>query len=783
MQSGPGHCIGAWQQVTSTVRDEKGNLFKGYSYKNYEKRILSAVLTVLMTCTMFTVFGTGAAAAGGLPLSITEPLPEGDLFQNGEFDKASVLRANWAANGQTINQIKDANGTYLEMTDIRFPDTGFDYWPSYFVYAGTYKFTGYFRTANPGEIALLQTQFWYNDGTMANHYTQIYIDNNWLKVEIYIKLEKELTYIKFRGGAFNECIQSFCVDNFSMVPIAEEDYPAAPATVFGDNLGLSRQEYSELSFTKMEIYDDFKKYDPEYEKQFEVNGIILNHDCTNFLKWVGQYDMDAKDIIAYAKQFEGTHITDYMINVSEQGTTVYPSSVFEDYSERYLTTEIAGVPTDFTNDSYMKAAYDLLVNKGTDYVGLLCETFPTIGINPWLSFRMNDIHDQKVSLEANKPNALIAEFYYTRPDLYRVKHRTRSYTDMGLNFEYEEVREMMLAHINDALNSYDVYGIELDYQREIRLFSIGGEYNGLDILNEFMREVDALVAVYEEKYGHEIKTGVRVASDIQTNYDFGLDVITWAHEGLVDLVIPTGRFESLDFDTPTRTWSALLKPLGIELAPCHEQQLKTAEKGATYQTYNFTSRTGFAANAFSQGADKIALFNYFLAPNALTAESEKWTYNSDLFSILSGRGAWNYLTTVGSYDKLMTVDRRCFPGYQDTAAEWNGHHSQLPLEVKENTFTQIRIPVGDIPEGAKVTFKISYNSKMLPEVLPTVYVNSELCTYIGTEKCRDVFTTDTLLCYEVPVSAHDDTYVTAEIFCKDYGFTAEHAEVYIKVAD
>ncbi len=749
-----------------------------------KKRILSVILTVLTVCQLFAAFGTATTAADDgwtPPLSIAEPLPEGDLFQNGKFDKASVLRANWTANGQTINQIKDANGTYLEMTDIVHCATGFDYWPSYFVYAGTYKFEGYFRTAKQGEIALLQTQFFYTDGTMANHYTQIYLNNDWLKIEMYIKLEKELSYIKFRGGAFTECIQSFCVDNFAMVPVAEEDFPAVPTTVFGDNLGLDRRGFAELSFTKMHIFKNFREYDPEYEKQFEVNGIILNHDNSNFLKWVNQYDMTAKDIIAYAKQFEGTHITDYMINVNSEGVTVYPSNVFEDYAERYTVTEIAGVPVDFKNDFIISAAYDLLYNKGTDYVGLFCETFPTIGINPWLSFRMNDIHDQKTSLAANQPNSAIAEFYYTRPDLYRVQHREKSYTDMGLNYELEEVREIMLQHINDALGTYDPYGIELDYQREIRLFSIGGEYKGLDILNEFMRDVDDLVAVYEEKYGHEIKTAVRVAPDIQTNYDFGLDVITWAHEGLIDLVIPTGRFESGEHDTPVRTWSSLLSPLGIELAPCIEQQKKNHRNGPTYSTYNFTSRTGFAANAFSQGADKIALYNYFLAPEALTSD-EKWSYNSDIFSVLSGRGAWNLLTTIGSYDKLMTVDRRCFAGYNDTVASWNEHHSQLPLTVPANTYTAIRIPVGDIPEGAKVTFKISYDSKTLPDIMPTVYANSKLCEYVGTETCRDVFTSDILLCYEIPVEAHDGTYVLAEIFCKDYGFTAEHAEVFIKTS-
>ncbi len=42
------------------------------------------------------------------------------------------------------------------------------------------------------------------------------------------------------------------------------------------------------------------------------------------------------------------------------------------------------------------------------------------------------------------------------------------------------------------------------------------EYDGVEIMNEFMREIDALVHKYEGKYGHKIKMAVRVAADIQT---------------------------------------------------------------------------------------------------------------------------------------------------------------------------------------------------------------------------------------------------------------------------
>ncbi len=748
-----------------------------------KKRFLSAVLGALMACQLFAAFGTGASASGEWtpPLSIKEELPEGDLFKNGDFEKASVLRANWTANGQFLEQIKDENGAYLEMSNISNNYSGFDYWPSYFIHAGTYKFTGYIRTANKGELGLYQMHMYTIDGEMVDFYCQIYASNEWTKFEFYVVLENDLQYIRIRGGSFEECIQNFCVDHFSFVQIDPAELPETVVNTAGDNLGLTPEGYAAASFKSMEAYKSFRPYDPEYEKQFEVGGIIINHDNSHFLSQIANAQMTDADIINYAKQFEGTHVTDYMINVFSEGMTVYPSNIFEDYSERYLAKEIGGVAVDFSDVGMFKAAYELNEVQGTDYVGLWCETFPEIGINPWLSFRMNDVHELLTSLNANQPSVLVAEFYYTRPDLFRVRHREMRYTDVGLDYGLEEVRKLMLEAINDALNCYDAYGIELDYQREIRLFGIGDEYKGLDILNQFMRDVNDIVAIYEEKYGHDIKVGVRVASDIQTNYDHGLDVITWAHEKLINLVIPTGHFESTDYDTPVRTWSSLLSPLGIELAPCIEQNLKNGPSGPTTMTTTLSMRAGFAANAFSQGADKIAMFNYFIGPNTLTADLEKVNFNSDFIG--GSRATWNLLTTIGSYDKLMTVNRRCFAGYNDTAPIWRDHYSQLPLEVKANTYTPIRIAVGDIPEGATVTFKISYNSKTLPEVLPTVYVNSALCKYIGDEPCKDVFTSNRLLCYEVPVSAYDGTYMLAEIFCKDYGFTAEHAEVFIKVSN
>ncbi|MBQ8248449.1 MAG: hypothetical protein IJY93_01010, partial [Clostridia bacterium] len=549
-----------------------------------KKRILSTLLTAVMAVQLFTAMGTATAAADSTwtpPLSIPrDELPEGDLIKNGHFTNSGVVR-NFTANGKIIEHKTDANGGYVEVSYINQVYDGVWFSPGSTLEAGTYKFTGYFRTAKQNEISMLQLMFYckqeiapgyYGDAYYNNYRPYVYIGNEWTKVECYVEIDGILDYIRFRGGPYNECIQDFCIDNISLVKVDEipEDFTAK----LGDNLGMTPDEYAKACLASMEDSWKYKPYDPEVESQYEVGGIIVNYDVTQYLATFGSNDYTEKDIINTALQYEGTQVTDIMMNVGSQGVVIYPSATLEDYAEKYDITEIDGEATNFQEVTHIKGAHEMYDVQGTDWVGLWTEYLPTIGINPWLSFRMNDYHDLTETIE-NGRNSLLARFYYDNPHLYRVKHHTTKHnSDYVLDYAYPETREMMLMMINDALNNYDCYGIELDYQREIQLFSIGGEYRGLDILNQFMRDVDDVVKVYEEKYGHDIKIGVRVASDIQTNYDFGLDVITWAAEDIVDLIIPTGRFASSVFDTPTRIWTSTMKPYDVEIAPCLEMNMR-----------------------------------------------------------------------------------------------------------------------------------------------------------------------------------------------------------------
>ena len=753
-----------------------------------KKKFISAILTLTLASQLFAGMLMGVSAeetttTSDVPLSLpADEIPEDDVLKWGNFDREKQSLGMFNKNKQSLYWFKDANGGYLQTDDIGEGHVGFDFEVDTIIDPGTYKFTGYFRCAEPEDITQIIVMFYYQDGTYytPSYYYRAYLNGDWLKVEYYVELAQELWSIKIRGGTRTEFIQPYCMDNFSLVPIPAEDFPADPPRNYGDDLGLTYAEYAEKAFIPYAIKYHVTPYDPVKEAEYEVGGIIVNHDSTNFYSYAFQNEYEVQDIIDFALQFEGTHVTDYMINVFGGGTVNYPSAVVQDRLDEYYRTEKWGQTVDFTKSNTEKGMPYINEQLGTDYIGLWHEAFRSIGINPWLSYRMNDVHDLTAAITGTgKPTSHMGDFYYNNPHMFRVKHHdTIGYMDCALDFAYEEVHDMLLAAINDGLNNYDTYGIELDYQREIYLFSIGGEYRGLDILNEFMRKVDDLVKIYEEKYGHEIKIGVRVAPDIQTNYDLGLDVITWAAEDIIDLVIPTGRYESLQYDTPTRLWVSAMKPFDVEVAPCIEEHIRSWSSD-TGSLHTFETMTGFAANAFSQGADKVAMYNYFRRGTSFP-ESEKYTTPVSLYDIHSDRGAWNMFTTIGSYEKLMGTDRRVIMTYTDVKPEWqNEWNAVLPTDIAAGDTKVFRLPVGDVTVDATVTFKMSctnISSLVTNDTLPTVYVNSKLCEFVGSQTDRSGITSYEMMCFEIPKEAHNDGYMVIEITA-DQGIWTDHMEI------
>ena len=697
-------------------------------------------------------------------VDVPSALPGGNILKNSDFDAPTALK-HWKAGTQKIEHISDGGNGYLSMSGIMVNFAGFTYTPDVTVAAGKYKFTGYFKTQ--GEGVLTHLRLFFTDKSGTNTFFNVYPKGDkWIKVESYVSLADALKEIKVCGGTNGAFVQPYLVDNFSLEAV--DSIPAGAAKSFGTPV---TPEEATASNTVTAV--EYKKYDAEAEN-FEVQGIIINQDETGFLK--SSVGKDRSDVVNFVKQFEGTHVTDYMISVNNT-TVAFPSETWTDYLDKYHQKTENGVSVDYSSDEKLKGAYHMFEELGVDYISVFAEEFPKIGINPWLSFRMNDVHDHGL-----ETSSILSDYYHGHPEIRRVQYDTR--TGGGFkyaqDYSYELVREHMLDLINEALDRYDVYGIELDYQRDIWLWRIGGEAEGIDILNAFMRDVKKLVATYEKKYGHDIKISVRVASDIETNFECGLDVVTWASEGIVDMVTPTGRYDTTDNDIPTAHWKSLLEPYGTVLAPGIDARVRNS---ATRKVSNNTLETmcGASANILSQGADKVYYFNYFRTFNSeQIEEDDRITTTDNTLPLSSAKGYFNMITTCGSLDKLMTVNRRIIPTYNDISPLWRNTNSQVPQSAMPGKAMNLHIPVGAIPDGAEVTLKFSISSDSAADEgkRPGVYVNSMPCTFEKAVYIAE-YTDNLVLCYKVPAAACTDGYLTAQIIpTKDY-LTIDHAEVYI----
>ena len=511
------------------------------------------------------------------------------------------------------------------------------------------------------------------------------------------------------------------------------------------------------------------------EKTTVNKGIIYNQDADSLVWHVGRMGctLTAEEMENYASQFKGSHMTDIMLCLNNTCST-FPSKTRTSLVDKYHQTVENGIEVDYKSVESIAGAHHIYEVLGIDHIEVEIRTFREIGINPWISFRMNDIHD--LHLEASP---ILPDFYHEHPEVRRTKYHP-SYmptnSERAMDYTHSLVREHMLAFINESLDRYDPYGIELDYTREITVFADGYEHEGLDIMTAFVRDVYSLCKKYEEKYGHEIKLAVRVAPGLEQNYNYGLNVMEWVQAGMIDLVTLSGRFESNDTDMPIRLWKTMLSPYNVELAAGIEMNLRPhwdhKVLGPTFDGF-----AACAASAYSQGADKIYFYNYFK-----TFQSEPLKIDTSMSGPANESAGMNTVySMLGDYDKTLTLDRSHIWSVNDRLPPWQSWRisgAQLPYTVE--TGRAFRITVGEIPDGAETELRIGFKDPdFVAENMPAVFVNTEECKFLGIidhGRCQigKVFN------YSVPQTAHRANIYVYVLTEKGKPVTVDYIEAHIK---
>jgi len=340
-----------------------------------------------------------------------------------------------------------------------------------------------------------------------------------------------------------------------------------------------------------------------------------------------------------------------------------------------------------------------------DYPARVIERCRRRGISPWISLRMNDVHEND-NLDHPFHAAL-----WRKSELFRQGHP--GYYARALDYAHPEVREHYRALISETLARYDIDGLELDFLREPYLFSKGKEQEGRSLLTHWLRCVRELVDAAAGRRGHVVGLGVRVPSCPDTALGLGLDAPLWAKEKLVDLVVVAPRWQSLEFDMPLKRWRELVGNrvtlaggLEVNYRPCLDlpPRLVTPEDA-----------TGAAVAVLSGGADVVYLFNYFQ----------------------HGHPQWpipeyqRMLKSFSSLDQLLQLPRRHAVTCRDVVVPGADYRAPLPASGTKLSFG---LPLGPTPPGgwrAEATIEVAArNADGAP---PTVSVNGVASELRGNE--------------------------------------------------
>lgn len=353
-----------------------------------------------------------------------------------------------------------------------------------------------------------------------------------------------------------------------------------------------------------------------------AHGIIaLNEDNSHYFCSRMSQDLDVEKVESWVDQYADTQVKMLIINPNCMRTS-YESGVWEPIWKGYDPDAeddqpfFAGIK-DYPEEikgfrKWVHTAWQLN-EAGIDLYAHWISRCRSKGISPWISMRMNDVH-----CVDNEQHPIHSTFWRENTHLRRVNHMFMGWIDRAFDYGRQEVREYHMKLIRELADRYDFDGLELDWMRFGWHFAPGNEEDGTSILNEFTADVRRLLDVEEKKRGHKINLSARVPSNPQTARALGMDAVSWARQGLIDMLIVTPFFNTIDTDMPIELWKQLLEGTGVTLAAgfeillCPYPGYSVQSKGSiiAQHTNSLETTRGAAASALDRGADCIYLFNY-----------------------------------------------------------------------------------------------------------------------------------------------------------------------------
>lgn len=444
--------------------------------------------------------------------------------------------------------------------------------------------------------------------------------------------------------------------------------------------------------------------------------IALNEDNSHyFFTRAGQH-LDAEAVESFVDQYTGTQVRQLMLCPNGMRAS-YASTVRDRIWDGYEPDAGDDQPFfDCVRDNpdsikflrgWVHTAWQLQAS-GIDVYERWISRCRKKAISPWISVRMNDVHDVD-----NERHLMHSRFWRENPQFRRIGYRFAQMEDRALDYSHKEVRDHYMSLIRELAERYDFDGLELDWMRFGYHFAPGTEQEGVNILNDFTSEVRALLNEWAARRGHEIKLSARVPSKPQNAVGLGMDAVKWAKRGLIDMLVVTPFWHSIDTDMPIELWKQLLEGTGVALAAGLEVLVRPYF-GYTPLNNSLETSRGAAISALHRGADCIYLFNYI-----------------DEYTGFSPQEHASLLRELGSIETLAGKPRRHVVTFADTWAVGEPRAFALPAVCSADGWAEFRVHIGPKPDAGDVKVVLGIESGSVDQQTITLIVNGKPVEYCG----------------------------------------------------
>ena len=337
-------------------------------------------------------------------------------------------------------------------------------------------------------------------------------------------------------------------------------------------------------------------------------------------------------------------------------------------------------------------------DQGIDWLERAVDETRRRGLEVWWTHR---ISEADLDAESNLMMSERAPLKAAHPD-WTIK----SWWWQGmLNLASPGLREHKVEVLRELAERYDFDGIQINYARHLPVLPVGRQWELREGPTDLMRKVRAALNDVADARGRPILLGAKVPESVEGCRVDGLDVCTWAKEGLVDLLTIGSRTFTMDvqgFRQQLADAGGVAEQAPPKLYPCYDDH--HASDG--YRHVPLQVVRGVAGNWLAQGADGVVTFNWSNATPEMYRERGIPAMN------LSDAHAPAYLEigergTLAGKDAIFVTERRgVFPWSEGYFCK--NEQFALPLVLRnDGTESQIetRIDV-DVASAANLVLAI-----------------------------------------------------------------------------